>query len=317
MLCKGTVFEHSRKRACWLPAERGSQFQLCRRCHFHKVTNILDNFTRDYAEGQLHPTNEIILTDQTFLEELLHPAREQALLNLLNILYQKNKIQFNVVVVRLKEKKIFSNLLTKRIVAHTPGTRCNFYRCCMKDEDMYISNTLPWNCWSCIAWIVKQKNTHLSTKYLFTFGRNFSNLTYPMFAEVGPLIFTDYFVTLFLEEREHHLRFLIDHMIRNFPYEEFKSFFLRFLQQPPLLSLFYEKKQNTLLPLPFRDAIVIEEFRKEIKQSIKNRTNIFKEELIIKTWHPKRLFPWCFDIQELEEFGFSNTDSGLFDVWEG
>ena len=317
MLCKGVVYENSRMRACWLPADRSSSFQLCRRCHFHKVTDALDNFTREYRNNILHPPNECMLADQSFLEELLHPAREQALLNLLSTLYQKNKIQLMLLMNRLKHKKIFTNLLTKRILAHQPGPRCSFYRCCMKDEDIYTASSLPWNCWSCIAWTVKQKEKHLLTYYNSTFGLHFSRLTFQVFSETGPRDFIDYFVSLHLNQKDHHIRILIDHMMRTFPLEDFKSFLLGFLEQPAMLYVFYQKKQDDFLPLPLRDKVVVQEFKKQIQQSIKNRTNNYKEELVMKTWHPKRLFPWCLDIQELAEFGFSNNDSGLFNVWEG
>ena len=97
-------------------------------------------------------------------------------------------------------------------------------------------------------------------------------------------------------------------MMHRFPLEDVKSFLLGFLQQPPMLFVFHMGKQDDYLPLPLRDPEVIRAFRTQIKQSIKNRTNLYKEELVIRTWHPKRLFPWCLDIQEIADFGFSNTD---------
>ena len=39
-----------------------------------------------------------------------------------------------------------------------------------------------------------------------------------------------------------------------------------------------------------------------IKKVLKQRCNIYKEDLMIKTWHTSRLFKWCFDLDELAEF---------------
>ena len=51
-----------------------------------------------------------------------------------------------------------------------------------------------------------------------------------------------------------------------------------------------------------------------VKKVLKKRTNIYKEDLMIKTWHPRRLVKWCldledlsdFDLNELEEFDYNN-----------
>lgn len=51
---------------------------------------------------------------------------------------------------------------------------------------------------------------------------------------------------------------------------------------------------------------------------LKDRQDIFKEELIMKTWHPKRIFFWCFDLDELSDFGPMDLDqlkSSLDDMY--
>ncbi len=308
MLCKGQIQELNRTRDCWLPAEKSSPFQLCRRCHFHKITEILDKLTQDYSVETLHPPYELLLNDKTFLDELLHPAREQAFLQLLSSLFQHNKVQFIHVLENLKEKSVFPILMTKRILCHQPGPRCSLYRTCMKDPKLFTTESLPWNCWSCVAWSLKQQEKRLLDNYVYTFGRNFSKLTHDMYLQTGPRVFIDMAVSLHLLQKEHHLRILIDHMMHRFPLEDVKSFLLGFLQQPPMLFVFHMGKQDDYLPIPLRDPDVIRAFRTQIKQSIKNRTNLYKEELVMRTWHPKRLFPWCLDIQEIADFGFSNTD---------
>lgn len=302
MLCKGFLQEGSTTRACWLPSVPSSSFQLCRRCHFYRITEMLDSLTQSYREGHLHPPFEMHLTDEIFLQELLHPAREQALLHLLAALSVKNRIQFDLLVDRLKYQSVFPILMTKRIQAHQPGPRCKMYREFVKDKKVYTSQTLCWNCWSCIAWLLKQDNQRLLEAYRQNFGLHFSRLSFETFTTTGSAIFVDLFASLFLLEKHHHLRILIDHFFRCFPLEDFKKFLLAVFQHPVFLHVFFEQKHADFLPLPLRDPIVVKEFYTAIKKGIKAKTNTYKEELVMRTWHPSRLFPWCLDIEELKDF---------------
>lgn len=54
------------------------------------------------------------------------------------------------------------------------------------------------------------------------------------------------------------------------------------------------------------------------RRLLKSRQNLFKEELIMKTWHPRRLFFWCFDLDELADFEPMDLDqlkSSLDDMY--
>lgn len=302
MLCKGVIEEVNGKKACWLPAEKTSQFQLCRRCHFYRMTQILDSLTYAYEHEELHPSSELSLRDPIFVEEILHPAREQALLNLLASLFRNNTIQLSLLVERLKGSSVFPIFLTKRIQAHQPGPRCRMYRHFLKDPKLYTSDTLCWNCWSCIGWSVRQSDKRLHRMYTQNFGLNFSQLTFPVFEATGSRVFVDYFASLYLLEKHHHLRTLLDQFFHRFPLEDFKRFLVCLFQHPVMLSIFFEQRQNDFLPLPLRDPVVVKEFYREIKKGIKKWTNTYKEELIMRTWHPSRLFAWCLDIEDLKDF---------------
>ena len=39
--------------------------------------------------------------------------------------------------------------------------------------------------------------------------------------------------------------------------------------------------------------------------------NRIKEELMEKTWHPRRLFPWCLDIEEWKDHEVSAANCHL------
>jgi hypothetical protein len=297
--------EQNRVVPCWLPATNSSQ--LCRRCHFNYITQTLDSLTRDYWNGSLHPDSEILFQDTEFLQELLHPAREQALLHLLAALFQTNKIQFGLLLDKLKRKTVFTILLTKRVQTHATGPRCRMCREFLKDPTLYKAQTHCWNCWACVAWSVKQNIRHLEDVFLKSFLLNLSHLTLDSF-QTEQHVFLDLLNTFELRGKYHLIRLFLDHCFHLVPLEDYKRFLVQMLSQPPFLHVLFQKTQNDYVPLPLRDAPVVVQLLQGVKQRIKEKTDLYKEELVMRTWHPSRLFPWCLDIEELEDFGISSRD---------
>jgi hypothetical protein len=56
---------------------------------------------------------------------------------------------------------------------------------------------------------------------------------------------------------------------------------------------------------------VVEPARIQWKQQMKARCDAYKEDLMIKTCHPKRLFKWIFDIEDLKDFEPYNEELDL------
>lgn len=302
MLCKGTIQENNRSIPCWLPADPVSLFQLCRRCYFHHITHVLDSLTREYSGGNLHPRHEILLENTVFLNELLHPAREQALLNLLFSVYKNNKVQFSILIERLKQRSTFPILLTKRIQNHHEGTRCHMYRVLLKNNSLYKSEDLCWNCWSCIAWAIKQNDTRIFSMFRKSFQTQILGLTFEKFQEIGSKYILDILTTLYIQKEFFLLKSVLQHFFVEFPLEDVKRFYSLFFQQTGVFSLLFNKDEVTNLPLPLQDGVVMQEFKKKLKNHIKQKTDLFKEELVMRTWHPSRFVTWCLDIEEQQEF---------------
>jgi hypothetical protein len=135
-----------------------------------------------------------------------------------------------------------------------------------------------------------------------------SRINQDIFHQTGYRIFLDICVSQHLLGKDHHLRILLQHFLRILPLEEYKSFLLGLLSQPVFLSVLFEKKEKDYLPLAFQEEPILQEYKRSIKQSIKRITDTYKEELMQRTWHPRRLFPWCLDIEEWKEFGVSSRD---------
>jgi hypothetical protein len=302
MICKGTIQENNRSIPCWLPADPVSLFQLCRRCYFHHITFVLDTLTSEYAQGVLHPRNEILLNNSVFLNELLHPAREQALLNLLFSLYMYNKIQFFRVLEMFKHKSVFSILITKRIQHHQPGTRCKMYRVLLKNNTLYKSEDLCWNCWSCVAWVLKQDEPRLFHMFRRSYPLQLVKMNYQEFQHIGSKDILDILVSLYLRKEDHMIKITIQRFFLEFPLEEMKEFLCTVFQQPALHAVLFLKEEPKYLPLALQDKVVIDEFKRMLKNHIKQKTDLFKEELVMKTWHPDRFMKWCLDTDDLLDF---------------
>lgn len=84
---------------------------------------------------------------------------------------------------------------------------------------------------------------------------------------------------------------------------EFSNFIKKLLKNPVCLDLI---ESNELKP---EIKILFEIWSGEtlninyVKKVLKQRCNLYKEDLMIKTWHTSRLFKWCFDLEELADFG--------------
>jgi len=84
---------------------------------------------------------------------------------------------------------------------------------------------------------------------------------------------------------------------------EFRDWLGAFLETPIVMEKALTGKISTL----DREYIQLwtgQELKPDFyRRLLKRRQNLYKEELIMRTWHPKRIFFWCFDLEELAEFG--------------
>lgn len=302
MLCRGVVQEARGPKSCWLPADRSSSFQLCRRCHFHHVTSILDTLTDRYSRGELHPPHEILLNARDFLNDLLHPAREQALLNLLVALYRHNKVQFIHVLTSLKERSVFCILLLKKIETHRPGRRCALYRELLKDASLWKGDLSCSLCWDCLAWALQQRDPQIFSRFEKSIPKSLSKLTLELYTATGPKPYVEFCVAASLTGKEWYAIALIEFLFHLFPLETVRGFLTALVQEAPFRERLFCQEDLTILPAPLREPEVLLLMRNQVYKRIKQETNRYKEDLIIKTWHPDRLFSWCLDLDDLKDF---------------
>lgn len=106
---------------------------------------------------------------------------------------------------------------------------------------------------------------------------------------------------------EVELRLFFLHCFLGFPLEETKQFFQMVFQDPLFLPLVFASSQKDYLPVPLNDMIFEKAIQNQTKKCLKERLDSLKCELVEKTWHPKRLFRWCLDVEELVELGFTGS----------
>lgn len=90
---------------------------------------------------------------------------------------------------------------------------------------------------------------------------------------------------------------------------DFRDWMGAFLETPIVMEKYYAGKislQDQELFLLWTGIALSDTFYKGL---LKTRQNLTKEELIMQTWHPSRLFPWCLDLDELKDFHVSQEET--------
>ncbi len=94
---------------------------------------------------------------------------------------------------------------------------------------------------------------------------------------------------------------------------EFSEIIRKMLKNPVMLEYILSDTLNPDIKLLFEIWSGETLNAQYTKKVIKSRSEIFKEDLIIKTWHPKRLFKWCLDLEDLQDFApISDEDEAYF-----
>lgn len=291
MTCKNEIIELNSKRGCWFPVNPSSPFGLCSRCDFYKVESSLKEIE----------TNLDLIQNPAFCKATLDQTHRVSLLSALTRLQEKDLSAFANFFALLGDEKL-RNDINHQLHTHSPSCRCKFYQYILKTRtfDHEIQSTdMPWNCWDCLSFILKQKNM-LNSYRAFSNGIVTNRIKRP---ETAPSKVIDCMVSLHLYNKDHTARLLFDRLRRSSIGEsKAKEFLVEFLTQPATASLVFTPVVFEFVPGSWNKDLNASFLQKEVMKAVKKRNYIFKEDLIIKAWHPDRLFPWCFDIEELKDF---------------
>jgi hypothetical protein len=296
MSCANTIIEYNKKIPCWLPTDPNSPFDLCTRCTYFKVEHVLHIWKET-------PLDISILEKEKFQQECIKQDHIYTLLLLISSLSSKHYSLFEKVYTIFIKYPSFQDKLNTESAKHLCSSNCSFYRHHLKQVTNVSSQFicyLPLNCWSCLAWIVRKENCLglynafirclLPSKGLF-----FNTLT------DSSLI--DIMISLELKGKGHASRILFERYRRYINDEKrAKETLHLFLSQPAMIqSVFLEKKLD-YYPSIWSQENYQQVLQKDVLKSVRKRNWVFKEELIMRTWAPHRLFRWCFDIENLKDF---------------
>lgn len=290
-MCTNQIKEFNTTTPCWLPVNPSSPFQLCSRCDYYKTEEILKEVS----------SHTEILTNPSFSALCSLPNHRVMLVNALVNLHEKKDPQFELFLKSVSTDH-FLNDLNHQIYTHRPSNRCGFYQHILKTRQLgrkVLYTDIPLNCWSCLAFIHRQKDCLLLDR-AFTKAILSNKLRC---SEESKQAVLDVMTSMNLHGKDHKAR-LIFERFRTALRDETKAqeALVEFLTQPALISSLFLEAYNEFVPYTWADKLTRSYLQKEALKSIRKRNWVFKEDLMIKTWHPDRLFPWCLDIQELKDF---------------
>lgn len=303
MNCKNTLLEYNKKTECWLPRDPDSCFEFCKRCSFYKAGTILQEIAKGTEDFS-------ILDEPKFLQICLDTNLQEHVLNALAKLSPK-KQHFQKFYSFLQSNEAYSSkILGNHAIRHKPSARCAIYRQWFKDRKLKrepIATDLPLHCWDCISWILRQK-TMLDLYQAFirciTSSQSISaSLKSLAASEKTSLV--DSMVSLELKGKPHAARVLF----RAFhTYQKndslSESILVSFFSHPAMIQRFFLEPTllTDYLPFSMRSNNSESTYQKKVLQAVRKRNWVFKEDLMIKTWAPHRLFAWCFDLEDLKDF---------------
>lgn len=297
MICSNTIEEYNKKRPCWLPQDPSSPFSLCERCTFYKIEEILGNIRKgDMSNLSLFNTKE-------FQEKLCEQNHIDSLELALCTLKRMKNPSFLPIFTILHEKSKLNQTFLKNALRHSSSCLCPFYQTCFKQRRLShnaMIQDLPWKCWTCLSWILRQNNT-LGLYDAFARGLLSSNLL--SYETVDETQIIDCMISLELKGKQHAARILYDRYRQKTKNDQnAKTLLESFYFQPAMIHTLFQTSSLDYIPSGWKEPDYRKILQKKALQSVRKRNWVFKEELIMRTWAPHRLFRWCFDLDELKDF---------------
>lgn len=304
MLCQAILQEHEKRKGCWLPADPSSYFHFCRRCHFNRISELLDSMRCAYQKGEI-PTEEYLLSEHFFLDEALHKSREQAFLSLLGILCMRNRPLLHQILDYVQQSTTFGPMIKTKLLQHGTGPRCALYRTILRHSHLTPSGSafmLDGLCWDCVVWLFRQRDMPQYSRFVERMVMSFHTMSPILIREIGVSPFLDMIQSLYINDKPIVGHALWATVILFLEEEQLKTHVLRFYSTPPFLSDAIAKKFDALLPAQLDIPSFREEIEAHAKKALKDRLAIIEEELITRTWHPDRVVAWCVDPIALHRF---------------
>ena len=313
------LFQDTRRKTCWLPGDSTSPWHYCRHCTFIQKDQLLEtviqNTIQEKDEIEM-PTGTkenlaTVLCSQWFRQHCAHPASRLRLYHLMLVMKRHNLSLYNTY---LRDPTLSSSFL-RMIQSHRPQD--SNPQSCKVICDLVGHDRLriPRQCPLCLymLWKRDRKNREqyaALTTYLREYDQKSYHFPYPneilkdyirFSAQQGDTnlqyAFSAMFVHLNRRNRQDANERLYD-FLQDFILEDSRTF--ASILETDIQSLMKYCPQ-WLMQIEFQTGVV-DPARHQWKYLMKVRCDTYKEELMMKTCHPRRLFKWIFDIEELKDF---------------
>jgi hypothetical protein len=239
------------------------------------------------------------LENKLFLANCIEKEHHTTFVDTLVSLYPKDPQFVKYTLLDCKTSS-FHEFLVGSIGFHIPSKRCVLYRHVLKDRkqrDAYQTE-VPWKCCDCLAWILRQQK---ACGLYDAFVRGLLNNRLTRGSE-NPTQIINMMTSLHIHHKKPHVARLLFDVVRKGCSEiEAQNILIGFLKQP----YFQKDEFEQYIPMMWAQQRFVERIEKEQYGFIKKRNWVFKEELMMKTWHPDRFVRWCLDLDELQDFDLS------------
>ncbi len=314
-VCKANrllLFPHDTREECWLPIDPDSRWSYCRHCTYTYEQTLWADIVRSIQmENPIIQTPirtygiEEVFREEWFLRRMTYPAARLPFFQMLTSLRTRYPVLYN----ELLRNPMFLSRYIEYVQSHIPST---FQNCCFISDlvgKRIVQNRHPRRCGCCLLRIWKQdKINYENNLALYRYLLNYNLASYRFVQPQNELKEFLYFCLdtylpgitpfpIFRVVREH------------LPHHAYVEWIQNFFFHEPYLSELVSGRYVRVYELAGSE-VSNEEFLAEYilpaqqiwKLIQKSRCNIYKEDLMIYTWHPSRLIHWCFDIEEKKEF---------------
>lgn len=313
------LFQDTRRKRCWLPSDDSSPWHYCRHCSFTQKDKLIEDMIKNIGMGRdemLLPTGTkekviTVLHTTWFREHCAHPASRLRLYHLMILMKKQNLPIYDTYIRDPSLSSSFLRIIQTHRPQDTNAATCKVI-CDLVGQDRL---RIPRQCPHCLYTLWKKNRDNREqyaafTSYLREYDRKPYHFPHPY------EIIKDYIrysISVGDSNIQYALSAIFVHLNRRAPEEatERLYYFLQdfLLEDSRTFAAILERNMDVLmkycpqwlLQVEFLTGVV-EPAREQWKQFMKARCDTYKEELMIKTCHPRRLFNWIFDLEDLKDF---------------
>jgi hypothetical protein len=323
------LFADDKRKICWLPSDASSPWNYCRHCTFTQKNLLQEEVVRNLLAGQMEiemPTGKKekifeVVRYPWFKDHCAHPASKVRLYHILLLL---KTYQQQIYHEYLQNPRFISTFVTL-IQTHRPSQgnilSCKLI-CDLAGSDLH---RIPRQCPFCLYELLKRNRE--SREYYTAFTNYIRDYAYRQYVFPFPNTIMKEFIRMSIKKGDVNREYAFTAMQHYYRLQNPATVDQRFYE---FLQDFLLEDSDTFGALIQNDTVILnkyrpgwmEEFqfqlyviepaRHQWKQLMKARCDTYKEDLMIKTCHPRRLFKWIFDIEELKDFDLNDRD--LYDL---